>query len=70
MLKRIRQTLGELYGEHTAAKVRLLYGGSVNPDNTTAYLKLADVGGLLIGGASLNYAEFGKIMALASAKSE
>jgi triosephosphate isomerase len=39
-------------------KVRILYGGSVNPDNAAAILHLPEVDGALVGGASLNVAEF------------
>ena len=44
--------------------MRILYGGSVKPSNAAALLALADVGGALIGGASLNAADF---LAIASA---
>ncbi len=61
----IRQTIEELYGEDGAAGLRVLYGGSVNPDNCAAYLKLPGVDGLLVGGASLNYEEFAQIAKVA-----
>ncbi len=61
----IRHTVEELYGEHSAAGLRILYGGSVNPDNTRAYLELDGVEGLLVGGASLNYEEFARIVKVA-----
>lgn len=57
----IRNTVEELYGEAGGSGVRLLYGGSVNPDNAKAYLELDGVEGLLVGGASLNYEEFAAI---------
>lgn len=51
---------------HTLApKVsKILYGGSVKPDNAAAYLKEKDINGLLIGGASLNVESFDKILSL------
>lgn len=58
----IRNTVEELYGESSGSGVRILYGGSVNPDNAPDYLGLEGVDGLLIGGASLNYEEFAKII--------
>lgn len=61
----IRQTVEELYGEEGAAGLRVLYGGSVDADNAGTYLKLPGIQGLLVGGASLNYAEFAKIVAAA-----
>jgi triosephosphate isomerase len=42
----------------SAAEVRILYGGSVKPDNAGAILALGDVNGALIGGASLDAAAF------------
>ena len=39
-------------------RVRILYGGSVKPDNAAALLRVADVGGALVGGASLRADDF------------
>ena len=39
-------------------KVRILYGGSVKPSNARAILALREVGGVLVGGASLKAADF------------
>lgn len=61
----IRHQIRALYGEHTAQKTRLLYGGSVNPDNAADYVGLAGVQGLLIGGASLSVEDFSAIVAKA-----
>ncbi len=58
----IRTTVEELYGEAGGAGVRVLYGGSVNPENAKAYLTLEGINGLLVGGASLNYEEFASIV--------
>ncbi len=44
-----------------AASLRLLYGGSVKPSNAAEILRLADVDGALVGGASLNAADFAAI---------
>ena len=52
----IRKVLGELTSE--AAGVRLLYGGSVKGSNAVELLAAGDVDGALVGGASLNAAEF------------
>ncbi|QQR69170.1 MAG: triose-phosphate isomerase [Alphaproteobacteria bacterium] len=49
----IRDTLGAL-----GADMRILYGGSVKPDNAAAILALDDVDGALVGGASLKASEF------------
>jgi triosephosphate isomerase len=58
----IRTTLEELYGEQGVSGLRLLYGGSVQPDHCKAYLEMPYVDGLLVGGASLNYEDFAKII--------
>jgi triosephosphate isomerase (TIM) len=52
----LRQRLGSIDG--AAANVRLLYGGSVKPDNAKALFACADIDGALVGGASLKAAEF------------
>jgi len=44
-----------------STSVRILYGGSVKPDNAGALLKTPEVGGLLVGGASLNPESFAAI---------
>ena len=53
----IRAVLVEMFGDH-AARVPILYGGSVKPSNAADILKLRDVGGALVGGASLKAADF------------
>lgn len=54
----IRKTLARLLGKDTAAKTRILYGGSVKPSNAQEILALADVDGALVGGASLKAVDF------------
>jgi triosephosphate isomerase len=58
----IRTTLEELYGEAGTNNVRLLYGGSVDPDHVRAYLAMPHIDGLLPGTASLNPEDFTKIV--------
>lgn len=58
MHRSIRQLLSELYGEDAALSVRILYGGSVKPDNAQELLAADDVGGALVGGASLTAENF------------
>ena len=53
----IRVKLVELYGD-AALEVRILYGGSVKPDNAAELLSIAEVGGALVGGASLSADNF------------
>lgn len=54
----IRGLLAETFGEDPAAQVRILYGGSVKPENARDILALEDVGGALVGGASLSAESF------------
>lgn len=54
----IRAELVKLVGEAEAGKMRILYGGSMKPDNARELLALPDVDGGLIGGASLKAADF------------
>lgn len=61
----IRRTLSDTYGAETAEKIPLLYGGSVNPSNAGAYLTMANVNGLLVGGASLIADQFIDIVEIA-----
>ena len=49
----IREWIGEFFDEDTAPSIRILYGGSVKPDNAGELLSKADIDGALIGGASL-----------------
>ena len=57
MHRHIRGKLVDLYGE-AGAGVRILYGGSVKPDNAAELLAADDVGGALVGGASLTAESF------------
>lgn len=54
----IRARLIELKGESWASSVRILYGGSVKPDNAVDLLSQPDVDGALVGGASLSADQF------------
>jgi len=58
----IRSLLRERDGE-AAERVRILYGGSVKPENAPELLALADVDGALVGGASLQAESFAQIVA-------
>ncbi len=58
----IIKALSEIYTPKIAMEVKILYGGSVNSQNSAGYLKEAEFNGLLVGGASLNAEEFVKIL--------
>jgi triosephosphate isomerase len=57
----IRGRLAELYSADLAAGVRVLYGGSVKASNVAGIMSKADVDGALVGGASIDPAEFASI---------
>ena len=58
----IRQILAETHGEDIASKVRILYGGSVKPENIRVLMNQNDIDGALVGGASLEAESFAKIV--------
>lgn len=62
----IRTLLSETYGPEQGQQVRILYGGSVKPENARDLLALPDVNGALVGGASLQAQSFMGIVVAAS----
>jgi triosephosphate isomerase len=58
----IRKTFAEIYNEAAADALRILYGGSVKPDNISALMKEEEIDGALVGGASLDPASFAAII--------
>jgi len=58
----IRRRLQELFGADTAVGLRILYGGSVKPDNVDGLMRQPDVDGALVGGASLKADDFIRIV--------
>jgi triosephosphate isomerase len=57
----IRKILVNLFGEK-AEEIRILYGGSVTPENVDSLMSCADVNGALVGGASLKPDSFARIV--------
>ena len=57
----IRSTIEKIFGNNLAKSIRILYGGSVKPDNIKELMKMPDVDGALVGGASLDAQTFSKI---------
>ena len=49
----VRQTIAKMFGEDAAQKVRIQYGGSVNPENIKDLMAMDNIDGALVGGASL-----------------
>ena len=54
----IRALLVETYGEEHGTEIRILYGGSVKPENASELMAVPNVGGALVGGASLTADSF------------
>ena len=60
--KAIRSQVKHLFGAEVAESVRVLYGGSVSPDNAAAFVNATGIDGLLVGGASLDAHSFAAIV--------
>ncbi len=58
----IRSRMIRRFGEETGQGIRILYGGSVTPDNAARIFAVADVDGALVGGASLKASSFSAIV--------
>ena len=64
----IRKELSEAFGSEVAQNMRILYGGSVKPDNISSLMGEADIDGALVGGASLDANQFSEIVRGANSK--
>lgn len=62
----IRKLFNDKYGSDISKQIRILYGGSVKPNNAEEIFSLKDVDGGLIGGASLNFPDFNAIVQAAN----
>jgi triosephosphate isomerase len=62
----IRATIGALYGPPAATTARVLYGGSVKPENAKMFFSEPDIDGALVGGAALKAEAFSDIVHAAS----
>ena len=58
----IRKTIEESFGAKAAEEIRILYGGSVKPNNISELMQREDIDGALVGGASLDPASFAAIV--------
>ena len=58
----IRESLVQRFGNETGTSIRLLYGGSVKPDNAADIFAVSNVDGALVGGASLKAVDFSAIV--------
>ncbi len=58
----IREMITDMHDEETSQKVRILYGGSVKPDNIKEFMEKENIDGVLIGSASLDAKKFSDII--------
>jgi len=58
----IRRVFAERHSSQAAEVLRILYGGSVKPDNIAGLMSQEDIDGALVGGASLQADSFAKIV--------
>lgn len=58
----IRKVVGEVLGSQAAQQMRILYGGSVKPENAAELMGMPEIDGALVGGASLKAQDFAKIV--------
>jgi triosephosphate isomerase len=63
----LRKLLANRYNSQVAESTRILYGGSVKPDNAAQLMQQPDIDGALVGGASLDAEGFSRIVAAAGA---
>ena len=61
-IKNIRGMIAHLYGRKFANRLRIQYGGSMNPKNVAGLMAQPDIDGGLIGGASLKAEDFSKVV--------
>jgi triosephosphate isomerase len=62
MHRHIRNVMRRMHGDAVANAIRILYGGSVKPDNIAELMSQDDIDGALVGGASLEAESFAKIV--------
>ena len=58
----IRRVFADRYSDQTASELRVIYGGSVKPDNIAGLMAQTDIDGALVGGASLEAETFARIV--------
>ena len=58
----LRSMLEKIFGDSFSKTIRILYGGSVKPENIAELMAMPDIDGALVGGASLDAETFSKIV--------
>jgi triosephosphate isomerase len=67
--RRLRALIGSRFNPEVAKKIRILYGGSVKPENVAEFMAEPDIDGVLVGGASLDPVKFVKIVEIGASRS-
>lgn len=62
MIQFIRSMIKKRYNEEVSEQIRILYGGSVKPDNIKEFMSESDIDGALVGGASLQAVTFSQLI--------
>lgn len=62
MIRFIRKSVADQFDQQVANEVRILYGGSVKPDNIESFLQTGEIDGALVGGASLDSGSFARLV--------
>ncbi|MBA7477589.1 Triosephosphate isomerase [subsurface metagenome] len=62
IIKFIRELFSSKYGSKIAERIRILYGGSIDPKNIKEFMNESDIDGALVGGASLHALSFSQIV--------
>ena len=70
MHARVRATVADRFGGGLSEQTRVLYGGSVKPDNAATLMGEPDIDGALVGGASLTLEAFSAIITAAKAQAQ
>ena len=58
----LRKNVAQMFGDDLAVNLRILYGGSVKPQNASELMEMPDIDGALVGGASLDAETFSRIV--------
>lgn len=66
IVKFIRELFFSEYGSKVAERIRILYGGSVDPKNINEFMNESDIDGALVGGASLFALKFSQIVKISN----
>lgn len=70
VIRFIRKSVADQFDQQVANEVRILYGGSVKPDNIQSFLDTEEIDGALVGGASLDLNSFARLVEVAAQRGD